>query len=129
MCLIDIPSNEEDIVKFKEYIEPEVSPLEGGAILMTSNVGDTTELGKDIYVYLKKKCEESSNSTYILSDNESLTIQYKHPSASTISSFGVAHAIGDIVTMPNGNKRVLVRLYDWKGSMYYFLDEDGIVES
>ena len=93
VVLIDKPENEEDIVKFKEYIEPEVSPLEGGVTLnelYSINEGyleDTSEMGKVVYQYLYKKCGNgTAGSTYYLTEDEELYFKRKVKTSTSASS-------------------------------------------
>ena len=114
-------------MRYKKYVKPEVSPLEGGVILMTSTVGDTTELGKKIYVYLKKKCEENSDSTYILSDSEGLTVHYKYTGAPMVLESKIKQAIISLLKLPDGSVINALLLKNNRDNTTFELQEDGNV--
>ena len=114
-------------MRYKKYVKPEVSPLEGGVILMTPDVGDTTELGKEIYVYLKKKCEGNSDSTYILSDSEGLTVHYKYTGAPMVMEVEINKVIIRLIKLPDGRVINALVLENNRDNVTFELQENGNV--
>ena len=96
---------------------------------MLPEFGDTTELGKLVYQYLRKKCFENDDLTYTLAENESLSCQYYIPGPNIIHTDIITITKWATVKLPAGGQVEELQLISRQDKYYsyYVLEENGIL--